>query len=224
MIEVIALTVEDAKIIEEYGGDRIELVSALSEGGLTPSYGLIEAVVKAVDIPVNVMIRPHSNSFNYTFKEITLMKRDIEIARELGANGVVLGVLNDLNMINTDYLEKLLSNCDGLDVTFHKAIEHTKDIIKSAKLLNKFPQITTILTSGGIKKVHENLKTINKIIKEAENIDILVGGGLNFENIEQIKYNVNTSSFHFGTALRYDKSMNKAVSPKLMKKIVQSLH
>ncbi len=67
-IEFIATTIEDALIIEESGADRIELVSSLAEGGLTPSHALIEAVVNSVKIPVNVMVRPHSQSFCYTQK------------------------------------------------------------------------------------------------------------------------------------------------------------
>ena len=81
MIEVIATTIEDAIRIEKSGCNRIELVSALTEGGLTPSYALIKNVVKSVNIPVNVMIRPHAKSFNYTYKEIQLMKEDILAAK-----------------------------------------------------------------------------------------------------------------------------------------------
>ncbi|RXD24785.1 copper homeostasis protein CutC, partial [Acinetobacter baumannii] len=70
--------------IEECGADRIELVSALTEGGLTPSYAIIESVVKSVKIPVNVMVRHHAKSFNYSNEEVDLMIRDIEIIKSLG--------------------------------------------------------------------------------------------------------------------------------------------
>nr|SUY20301.1 copper homeostasis protein [Clostridioides difficile] len=69
MLEIIGMSVEDAKIIEDVVADRIELVSALTEGGLTPSFGLIESVVNSVKIPVNVMIRHHAKSL-YTVKKI----------------------------------------------------------------------------------------------------------------------------------------------------------
>ncbi len=63
ILEVIATTVTDAVIAEKSGADRIELVTGMLEGGLTPSYGLIEEVVRSVSIPVQVMVRPHSRSF-----------------------------------------------------------------------------------------------------------------------------------------------------------------
>lgn len=97
MLEIIGMTVEDAKSIEECGADRIEHMSALTEGGLTPSYGLVERVVKSVDIPVNVMIRHHANGFVYSEEDLEIMKRDIQAVKSLGVNGVVLGVLDEKN-------------------------------------------------------------------------------------------------------------------------------
>lgn len=137
MVEIIGMTVEDAKAIEICGGDRIELVSALTEGGLTTSYGLMECVMKNVDIPVNVMIRPHANGFVYSEEDLKIMKRDIQIASKQGVNGVVLGILDENNNIDEKHLIELLDECDGLDVTFHKAIDET-NIHESMKILSKY--------------------------------------------------------------------------------------
>ena len=92
MLEIIATTVQDALIIAEGGADRIELVSALSEGGLTPSYGLMRQAINAANIPVNVMIRPHSAGFVYDEADLLCMIEDIKQARASGANGVVFGI------------------------------------------------------------------------------------------------------------------------------------
>lgn len=81
IIEVIADTVEDAIIAEQAGANRIELITGVAEGGLTPSYGIIEAVCKAVSIPVYVMIRPHSRSFSYSNTELNSMVKDIQICK-----------------------------------------------------------------------------------------------------------------------------------------------
>ena len=149
MLEVIATCIDDAIKIEESGGQRIELASGLTEGGLTPSYALIKSVVEKVRIPVNVMIRPHAKSFIYSQEDINIMIEDIKIAKKLGANGIVLGVVDEQNNIDEGKLEKLLASAEDLDVTFHRAIEQTKDLIKSVELLTKYPQINRILTSGG---------------------------------------------------------------------------
>jgi copper homeostasis protein len=100
LLDFIAVTVEDAVLIEKSGADRIELVSGLTEGGLTPSYGLIEKAVSSVRIPINVMVRPHSQSFCYSKDDLAIMKQDIRIIRSLGANGVVSGMLDEEGNIN----------------------------------------------------------------------------------------------------------------------------
>jgi len=202
MIEMIATSVKDAIEIEAGGAHRIELVSALSEGGLTPSYGLIQAVVKSVQIPVNVMIRPHSNNFVYTNDEIALMKKDIEIANELGAKGVVLGVLTEENVIDFKKLEFLLSVCEGLNVTFHRAIDET-NVIHSVEKLSRYKQMTTILTSGSLlTPITKNTALIREMIAGAGHIDILLGGGLTLENTRDIKAQTGAQHFHFGSAVR----------------------
>lgn len=216
MIEIIATTYHDAIEIQAGGADRIELVQALSEGGLTPSYGLIQAVIKGVNIPVNVMIRPHSDSFVYTQEEIELMKKDIQIAKELGANGVVFGVLTPDNEINENHLKELLAVCDGLDVTFHRAIDET-DVVESINLLSAYEQITTVLTSGGIKtKIEDNINTLNLMAQQSAHINILVGGGLNFDNISEILANVQTQHAHFGTAVRKASGVDRELVKQLL--------
>lgn len=206
MIEIIGTTIEDIKRIEESGADRIELVSALTEGGLTPSYSLIKWAVGSVNIPVNVMIRPHSKSFVYTEEEIQLMVEDIMIAKKLNANGVVFGVLNKDNEICIPSLEKLLKASDGIEVTFHKAIDELSDGVKGIEALAKYEQITNVLTSGGKGDILKNMPVIKNMVEKSKHINIIVGGGLNFENIEAVIKNTKASQYHFGTAIRYDKS------------------
>lgn len=210
MIEMIATTVEDAMEIEAGGADRIELVSALSEGGLTPSFGLIEAVIQAVDVPVNVMVRPHSKSFVYTDVQIELMKKDIICAKALGANGVVLGVLTEDNKVDTKKLACLLSVCDGLDVTFHRAIDET-DVVSSVQQLTEYAKITTILTSGGLAApIQENLEIVNEVVEQAKHIDILLGGGLTLGNIMAVAEKTKATSFHFGSAVSVNNDVDQA--------------
>lgn len=206
MLEIIATTVEDAKRIEASGANRIELVSALTEGGLTPSYGLIKKVVESVKIPVNVMIRPHAKSFIYTNDELNIMKEDILIAKHLKSNGVVFGVLDKNNTICENSLYKLLEICEDMDVTFHRAIDELADPVKGIKMLAKYSQINTVLTSGGKEDIMDNLPTIKKMIANAGAMRVLVGGGLNLKNIEQIITETTAPEYHFGTAIRENNS------------------
>ncbi|MBU3175561.1 copper homeostasis protein CutC [Clostridium estertheticum] len=207
MIEIIAATIEDVKRIEESGADRIELVSALSEGGLTPSYSLIKRAVQSVKIPVNVMIRPHGKSFVYTDEEIELMVEDIIIAKELNVNGVVFGVLNRKNEICVPSLEKLLKACDGIDVTFHRAIDELLDPVKGLEVLANYGQIKNVLTSGGKGDILKNIPVIKNMVEKSKHIKVIVGGGLNAQNIKDIMEKTKAPAYHFGTAVRNDKSV-----------------
>jgi len=217
MIEIIATTIEDATEIEAGGANRIELISALSEGGLTPSYGLIKEVISRVSIPVNVMIRPHSKNFIYTDDEIELMKKDIKIARDLGANGVVLGVLTKTNEIDTKKLESLLSVCHNLDVTFHRAIDET-DVIASIKILAQYKAITNVLTSGGLgAPIEENSEIIKEMISYSKHINILLGGGLTLENCATVLKQTSATDAHLGSAVRVNDSVSSKKVATLLK-------
>ena len=223
MIEIIAATLEDAKKIEVYGGDRIELVSALSEGGLTPSFGLVKSVIESVSIPVNVIIRPHSQSFFYSEEELEIMKQDIRMARELGANGVVIGALNEKNQICELSLQTLLEAAEGMEVTFHRAIDELDDPDEGVKILASYKLINRILTSGGKGSLSQNTEMIRKMIDQSEHIQIMVGGGLNFENVIEIMKETNAPEYHFGTAVRFDRSPFRHISEDLLKKLFKLL-
>ncbi|MBU3185482.1 copper homeostasis protein CutC [Clostridium estertheticum] len=223
MIEIIAATIEDVKRIEESGADRIELVSALSEGGLTPSYALIKRAVQSVKIPVNVMIRPHGKSFTYTDEEIELMVEDIIIAKELNVNGVVFGVLNRKNEICEPSLEKLLKACHGIDVTFHRAIDELLDPVKGIEVLANYGQIKNVLTSGGKGDILKNIPVIKNMVEKSKHINVIVGGGLNAENIKDVIEKTKAPEYHFGTAVRNDKSVFGEINIDSLKILVNTI-
>ncbi|CEP81198.1 copper homeostasis protein CutC [Paraclostridium sordellii] len=223
MLEIIGMSVEDAIAIEKCGADRIELVSALTEGGLTPSFGLIESVVNKVKIPVNVMIRHHAKSFVYSDEDINIMIKDIEKVKEIGANGVVFGMLDEKNNIREEQLITLLEAAKGLDVTYHRAIDET-DVIDSIKILSKYESITNVLTSAGKGNIENNIEKIKEMKKNAGSINILLGGGLNFENIDRIKNLTNNKDFHFGTAIRVDKNPFGEIDEVRLRKLVEIIN
>ncbi|MEH7179409.1 copper homeostasis protein CutC [Neobacillus vireti] len=223
MIEYIAVTVEDAKFIEKSGADRIELVSGLTEGGLTPSYGLIDKVVKSVRIPVNVMVRPHGQSFCYSEDDIAIMKNDIRMIQSLGANGVVFGMLDKEGNVDFRQLEELLTEAGTMEVTFHRAIDSSSNIVENAEKLDRYNEITTILTSGGYGEWNSRIETLLNMKAVCRNTDILIGSGLSKENIREVHEQVGTNCYHFGTAIREDQSILKNVSLEKALEIVHTL-
>lgn len=223
LIEFIAVTVDDAKLIEKSGADRIELVSGLTEGGITPSYGLIEKVVKSVSIPVNVMVRPHAQTFCYSDDDMEIMKNDITVINSLGANGVVFGMLNHEGSVDFHQLEKLLAVKGSMEVTFHRAIDSSINMIEDAKKLDQYKEFKTILTSGGHGDWQTRLETLKKMKEYCKETEILIGSGLTKDNIREVHEQIGTNCYHFGTAVREDHNILKSVSLEKAMEIIHTL-
>src|SRR3984885_7567608 len=148
LLEVIATTVAEARLAARAGADRLELITAMGEGGLTPSVGLIEAAAAAVDIPVNVIVRPHSRSFVFDADDYTVMLRDVRAVAAAGANGVVIGMLTPDGEIDREGLARAVDAAEGLALTFHRAFDETRDLRAALDVLLEFDSVTTVLTSG----------------------------------------------------------------------------
>lgn len=222
MLEVIATCLEDVKRIEQGGGKRIELISAYTEGGLTPSYAFIKKAVQAVGIPIHVMIRPHAKSFVYTSEEIQMMKEDIEVAKQHGAAGVVLGVLNENNEIDEEALVHLLMATDGMNVTFHRAIDETKDLVKAIGVLKRFPNITHVLTSGGQGAIEGNIALLQKMQQAcAGQIQLIAGSGITKDNVQKLLHKTGITEAHVGTAAREEKSAFREISLEKVKELAE---
>ncbi|HAL01575.1 MAG TPA: copper homeostasis protein, partial [Exiguobacterium sp.] len=186
MLEIIASTVEEAVAAEQAGADRIELVSALSEGGLTPSYGLIRQVVSTVEIPVHVLVRPHSKSFVYSKSDEETIITDIDLIRELGAAGIVVGSLTADGRVDEGFLGRIIKHKGELSLTFHRAIDSSRDILEAAEVLADFPEVDRILTSGGQATALEGKETIARLIADYPDLIILPGSGITLENAEAL--------------------------------------
>ncbi len=187
---------------------------AVSGSALFDNLPLLFAVGVAVKIPVNIMIPPHAKSFTYTNEEIEIMRNDIQKIQKLSVErmkkgharlGVVFGVLDEYQNINQHHLAKLLDVCEGLEVTFHKAIDET-DVVESIQLLSHYPQITNVLTAGGKLPIEKNIAIIKDMLKQREHLNLLLGGGLTLDNIGTIKQATKATDFHFGTAVRVQHS------------------
>ena len=209
MLEIIASTVEEAVAAEQAGADRIELVSALSEGGLTPSYGLIRQVVSTVEIPVHVLVRPHSKSFVYSKSDEETIITDIDLIRELGAAGIVVGSLTADGRVDEGFLGRIIKHKGELSLTFHRAIDSSRDILEAAEVLADFPEVDRILTSGGQATALEGKETIARLIEDHPDLIILPGSGITLENAEALLEATKASELHVGSAVLQDGIIQK---------------
>ncbi|WP_046213692.1 copper homeostasis protein CutC [Paenibacillus wulumuqiensis] len=205
LLEVIATTAEDARIAAAAGADRIELIAAQQQGGLTPEMNLVQQITAESSIPVHVMIRPHSRSFQYTADELEQMVRDIrQVTEHTQAAALVLGVLNDRQQVDEPALNRLLEAANGLSVTFHRAFDEIRDQEQALHTLARYPGITRILTSGGqpsILDARDKIVRLDKIARQHQ-IRLLAGAGLTLDTLGEFVRDTGVQEVHLGSAVR----------------------
>lgn len=195
--EVCVETLQEAVLAEKLGANRIELCSDLHLDGLTPSYELMKQACSTLKIPVMVMIRPRAGDFVYSEEEISRMKSEIDLAKEAGAAGVVLGLLTPENKIDETNSKILAEYAHPLPVTFHKAIDVMENPVEGVSVLKEIVGIKRILTSGGKPTAMEGLKTIHRMIEVAgEQITILVAGKVLNSNVAEIQKLTGAKELH----------------------------
>lgn len=214
-LEVIATNLTDAILAEQGGADRIELVTGMLEGGLTPGPGVIREAVSRLNIPVHVMVRPHSQSFVYDKHDLCTMKEDIAYIQACGAAGIVVGALTGDGQVDTAALEFLLQGTEGLNVTFHRAFDEIEDQLSALEVLSGYPQVNRILTSGGPLPAPKSAPQIKRLVEASRGtgITILAGYGLSVPVLQEFIGETGVQEFHFGSALRKDGDNLKPVEP-----------
>lgn len=194
--EVCVESFQEAVLAEAAGASRIELCDNLSCGGTTPSYGTIRKTIEKLHIQVMVMIRPRGGDFVYTRDEFEIMRDDIRICHELGAAGVVFGLLNRDNTIDIERTSELVNIAHPLLITFHKAIDLTNDILLSVNQLKKIG-IDRILSSGGQNTAIEGYETLLKMIEiTSDQLKIIVAGKVTWENFEEVRGLIPSDEYH----------------------------
>jgi len=197
LIEVCCGSVDDAVEAEKGGADRVELNSAVSLGGLTPSPGSIIEAKKRLNIPVMVMIRPRAGDFCYTQAEMEVMLRDAKLAVEHGADGLVFGILNADGSVDAERCKRIIELAQGRQTVFHRAFDVTVDPLKALDELIDIG-FTRVLTSGQEKTAPEGAELISKLLVHAGGrIEILPGSGLRPHNIRAFVQQTKAAQVHF---------------------------
>lgn len=198
LVEVCADSVASAVAAERGGAARIELCGGLSEGGITPSAGLIEITRAAVSIAIRVMIRPRGGDFLYDEDEFRTMQRDIEMAKELRADGVVLGVLDLDGNIDVNRTRTLVELAHPLGVTFHRAFDMTADLNRALEEVC-VAGADRVLTSGGERSAIDGQAAIKNLVEQAGNrIAIMAGSGIKPENACSLIEQTGVREIHVG--------------------------
>jgi copper homeostasis protein len=199
-LEICVDSVESAVAAEIGGAQRVELCSALSEGGLTPSMGLIRAVRAQINIGIYAMIRPRGGDFYYSGEEFSIMRDDIVYAAAAGVDGIVLGLTTPDGDIDVDRTRSLIEQARSvnrsIEVTFHRAIDMTRDLDKSLEDVIR-TGAHRILTSGGAPSALAGSERTAALVHAAGNrIRIMVCGRVRAANIKQIAQTSGAKEFH----------------------------
>lgn len=181
-VEVCAFSVESCLNAQQAGATRIELCGGLYEGGTTPSYGLIKRAREATTLQLYVMIRPRGGDFCYDDEEFLVMKQDIELAKELGADGVVLGLLLPTGEVDEVRTAELVALAKPLQVTFHRAFDVAKEPFEALEAVIRTGAVR-ILTSGQENSALDGAELLTQLAKKAAGrIDLMAGSGVNVMN------------------------------------------
>ncbi|MCC9137867.1 copper homeostasis protein CutC [Pontibacter silvestris] len=205
--EICVDSVYSAAVAESAGAQRVELCSSLAEGGVTPSAGLIEITRKNISIGLHVLIRPRRGDFLYSDLEFEIMKKDIELAKRMGADGVVIGILKADGNIDVGRTRELIEVSHPLSVTFHRAFDLTPDPFKSLEDLLAL-KVDRLLTSGQEETALQGAALIKELVKKSANqLIVMPGGGINENNISKIVAITGVKEFHASARKKVSSSM-----------------
>jgi copper homeostasis protein len=208
LLEICIDNVMSGIAAKEGGARRLELCSSLSEGGLTPSVGFLTTMKKLVDIPVFAMIRPRGGDFIYSAEEIQVMKEDIRLLKEFGANGFVFGVLNEDAQVDESKCKELMAEVGSSHpVTFHRAFDYTPDPLVALETIISLG-FARILTSGQKCTALLGKNLIRQVVEQANGrITIMAGAGINQHSVNEIVDETKVCEIHGSCSRSFVSSM-----------------
>lgn len=195
-IEVCAFSVQSVINAHKAGAYRVELCSNYPEGGTTPSAGMIELARKSSSIKINVLIRPRGGDFLYSGLEFETIIKDITIAKQLGADGIVTGILDSGGKIDKEKMKEVIKTSAPLPVTFHRAFDCSSDPFEAMESLIELGA-ARILSSGTKATASEGKELLAMLVENARGrIIIMPGSGIDSSNIKDIARTVKAGEYH----------------------------
>ena len=208
LIEICANSVESAVKAQEGGAYRVELCAGIPEGGTTPSYGEIVTARKLLTTTrLHVIIRPRGGDFLYSPMEEEIMTHDIDVARQAGADGVVIGCLKADGSVDVEMAARLMSHAAGMSVTFHRAFDVCRDPFEALEQIAALG-VNRILTSGQEATAELGIPLLRQLVERAAGrVIIMPGCGVNASNIAKIEAETGAREFHLSARSRVASDM-----------------
>lgn len=186
ILEIAVFNIDSAIAAAEAGADRLELCENPQDGGTTPSYGFMKTVRELVTIPIFPIIRPHGGDFLYSEAAFRVMQKDIALAKELGFEGIVLGLLNSDGTIDAGRTAQLVEQAYPMEVTFHRAFDRAIGPLEAMETIIQ-TGCSRILTSGQQPNAFDAKDLIQELVANAsDRIIIMPGSGVRASNIKAL--------------------------------------
>jgi copper homeostasis protein len=212
ILEIAVFNIDSAMAAAEAGADRLELCENPQDGGTTPSYGFMKTVRELVSIPVFPIIRPHGGDFLYSEAAYRVMQKDIALAKELGFEGVVLGLLNADGTIDADRTAKLVELAYPMEVTFHRAFDRAINPLEALEVIIQ-TGCSRILTSGQQPNAFDAKDLIQQLVQQAaDRIIIMPGSGVRASNIQKLANFTGAQELHSSARKLFPSSMEFQVA------------
>ncbi len=195
-LEICTSSLVSAVHAEQGRADRVEVCENLAVGGVTPSVEFVKEVLAKTKIEAHILIRPRSGDFVFSNKEIDQMLLSVHAFKEMGVKGVVIGALDRYANLDLSAIKALMQAAEGLQITFHRALDISSEPGKLLKKLVDFG-FNRVLTSGQQPTALEGIRLLEEMQNQVGNhIDIMAGGGVNSANIQQIAIETGLKNFH----------------------------
>ena len=207
LLEICAFNLTSALIAQRSGADRIELCASPEEGGTTPSAGLIRTARESLEIPLYPIIRPRVGDFLYSDEEFNVMLRDIDYCKQVGCDGVVIGMLLTDGSVDKQRCSRLVEAAYPMGVTFHRAFDWAANPFEALEDIITLG-CERILTSGQRPTAMEGAVLIDQLVREADDrIVIMPGSGVRASNIVQLAEATGAAEFHTSARLKQASGM-----------------
>lgn len=209
-LEVCCADIQSVRAAIAGGAQRIELCTGLEVGGLTPSAGLIKEarILTYRKVKLNVLIRPRPGDYVYDSDEIEVMKTDVNFARKLECDGVVIGALTPDGDVDKAVVDSLVDCAGPMSVTFHRAFDLCRDPFEAMKTLDGIGGIDRILTSGLAPSAPEGVDMLRRLVEAAPgNLSIMPGAGVNSANAAAIVEAAGVNEIHASAKTRVGSEM-----------------